>query len=174
MLAAYCVFQSATQRALPACSLMQVRYGRSDGGQQQQGGSGTMTRGGGGGGYGGGGGGAGGGSGGYGGGGMGGGYDGAAAGGMGGGIAGGMAGGLPGMAGMAAGMPGMGMQGMGMMMGNGMVSLVPIQLPNGQVCALTGLILSPLRGATRGRQWNRLSSHPTELPSSCFLCRLAT
>ncbi|KAL4857414.1 Phototropin-1B [Chlorella vulgaris] len=114
-------------------ALLNVRYGRSDGGQQQHGGSGTMTRGGGGGGYGGGGGGAGGGSGGYGGGGMGGGYDGAAAGAMGGGIAGGMAGGLPGMAGMAAGMPGMGMQGMGMMMGNGMVSLVPIQLPNGQI-----------------------------------------
>jgi hypothetical protein len=88
---------------------LQVRYGRADANQQQGGGGGGGR--GGGDRYGGGGGG----------GGMGGGYDGAGA-----GAGAGMAGAMAGM-----GMGGMG--GMGVMMGNSMVQLVPVQLPNGQV-----------------------------------------
>lgn len=83
-----------------------MRYGRSDGQRDQQQGGGY-------------GGSAGGGRGGYGG--------GAAGGsGYGGGID------MSSMGGMAA-MPMAGMGGMGMMMGNSLVSLVPVQLPNGQV-----------------------------------------
>lgn len=94
---------------MPAWALLppQVRYGRSDGGQrdQQQGGGYGSGAGGGRGGYGGGAGG-------------------------GGGYGGGMD--MASMGGMAA-MPMAGMGGMGMMMGNSLVSLVPVQLPNGQV-----------------------------------------
>ncbi len=85
---------------------LQVRYGRSDGQRDQQQGGGYAA-------------GAGGGRGGYGGGAGGG-------GGYGSGVD------MGSMGGMAA-MPMAGMGGMGMMMGNSLVSLVPVQLPNGQV-----------------------------------------
>lgn len=91
---------------------LNVRYGRSDGGQrdQQQGGGYGSGAGGGRGGYGGGAGG-------------------------GGGYGGGMD--MASMGGMAA-MPMAGMGGMGMMMGNSLVSLVPVQLPNGQIGYMMG------------------------------------
>lgn len=68
------------------------------------------------------------------------------------------AGGMAGMAGMAgmggmgglAGMGMPGMQGMGMMMGGNLVSLVPVQLPNGQV-RRTGAACVEQGGALRGQ-----------------------
>ncbi|KAL4448889.1 hypothetical protein ABPG77_007606 [Micractinium sp. CCAP 211/92] len=90
---------------------LNVRYGRSDGQRDQQQGGGYA-------------GGAGGGRGGYGGGAGGG-------GGYGSGVD------MGSMGGMAA-MPMAGMGGMGMMMGNSLVSLVPVQLPNGQIGYMMG------------------------------------
>ena len=121
------------------CPPLQVRYGKSDGQQQQQQGGGRMaggySGGGGGGNYGGGGGNYG--SGGGGGGGMGGG------GGGGGGFDMSSLAGMGAMAGMGGMGGGMGAGGLSMMMGGNLVSLVPVQLPNGQVCSALLLAACP-------------------------------